>query len=65
MERRAQKVSECDACGNRTVLFTRAGKHNDRHPCCGKVDCVKLVHAYVAEHERDEAADKAAGRSFW
>lgn len=63
--RRAQKVAECDGCGQRTVRFLRAGRHNLRHPCCGKPECTDAVIATAAKLDAEDAADKAAGRSFW
>jgi len=63
--RRAQKVAECDGCGQRTVLFLRAGKYNLRHPCCGKPACTDAVNATAAKLDAEDAADKAAGRWFW
>lgn len=63
--RRAQKVAECDGCGQRTVLFLRAGKYNLRHPCCGGSKCKAAIIAMAAQLDADAAADKAAGRSFW
>lgn len=63
--RRAQKVDECDGCGQRTVLFLRAGRYNLRHPCCGKPACKASVIATATQLDAGDAADKAAGRYFW
>ena len=63
--RRAQKVDECDGCGQRTVLFLRAGRHNLRHPCCGNSACEAAVIAMATQLDADAAADKEAGRYFW
>lgn len=63
--RRAQKVAECDGCGQRTVLYLRAGQLAMRHPCCGKPECEAAIRALAAKLDADDAADKAAGRSFW
>ncbi len=63
--RRAQKAAECDGCGQRTVLFLRAGKYALRHPCCGKSECEAAVIATAAQLDADAAEDKAAGRYFW
>ena len=63
--RRAQKAAECDGCGQRTVLFLRAGRHAMRHPCCGKPACEAAVIATAAKLDAEDAADKAAGSWFW
>jgi len=63
--RRAQKVSECDGCGQRTVLYLRAGRFNLRHPCCGKPECTDAVLALAARMDAEDAADDAEGRDFW
>lgn len=63
--RRAQKVAECDGCGQRTVLYLRAGRYNLRHPCCGKSECEAAIRTLAAKLDAEDAADKAAGRDFW